>query len=88
MKDNVKTIKFPNAQQKMTVEGTSGIDYSGHRFYEEYLTKLLGTYGPEIYDEMRRSDDQVIMLLRVVKNPIMSARWFISPADESDESKK
>ena len=88
MKDNVKTIKFPNAQQKMSVDGTSGIDYSGHRFYEEYLTKLLGTYGPEIYDEMRRSDDQVIMLLRVVKNPIMSARWFVSPADDSDESKK
>lgn len=52
------------------------------------MQKLLSTDGPDEWDEMRRSDDQIIMLLRVVKNPIMSARWFISPADDSKESKK
>ena len=73
---------------KILPRGTSGTDISGNRFYEEYLDKLLSDQGPDIWDEMRRSDDQVIMLLRVVKNPIMSANWFISPADESEEAKK
>lgn len=69
-------------------EGTSGTDISGGRFYEEYLDALSSTQGADIWDEMRRSDDQVSMLLRVVKNPIMSARWFIESADDSDEEKK
>jgi len=68
--------------------GTSGTDISGNRFFEEYLDKLTQTSGPDIWDEMRRSDDQVTMLLRVVKNPILSARWFISPVDDEKESQK
>lgn len=68
--------------------GTSGTDISGRRFFEEYLDKLTQPQAADVLDEMRRSDDQVIMLLRVVKNPIMSARWFISPADDESESKK
>lgn len=73
---------------KLQPKGTSGTDISGKRFVEEYLTTLLDTAGADIWDKMRRSDDQVAMLLRVVKNPIMSARWFISPVDEDEESKK
>lgn len=73
---------------KIVPLGTSGTDISGNRFFEEYLTALTQTGAPDIWDEMRRSDDQIIMLLRVVKNPIMSARWFISPADDSDEAQK
>jgi len=73
---------------KRTAVGTSGTDYSGNRFDEEYLSKLTNTEAADIWDEMRRSDDQIAMLLRVVSNPIISARWFISPADDSDEAKK
>lgn len=73
---------------KTTSIGTSGTDISGHRFFEEYLLALTQTDGPDIWDAMRRSDDQVIMLLRVVKNPIMSARWFITSPDEDKESVK
>ncbi len=68
--------------------GTSGTDISGNRINEDYLQKLDQTQGADIWDEMRRSDDQIAMLLRVVKNPIMSARWFISPADDSEEAQK
>lgn len=67
--------------------GTSGTDISGGRFFEEYLNALHMTEAADIWDEMRRCDDQIAMLLRVVKNPIMSASWFISPPDESDEEK-
>lgn len=73
---------------KIIREGTSGTDISGNRFAEEYLVKLQQTDGPFIWDEMRRSDDQVAMLLRVVKNPLMSARWFIEPVDDSEEEIK
>jgi len=68
--------------------GTSGIDISGGRFYEEYLDALTSTESADVFDEMRRSDDQAKMLLRVVKNPILSARWFIEAASEEDEDKK
>jgi len=83
-----KDDKIKTSAVKITPVGTSGIDISGGQYYEEYLDALLHDSAPEIWDEMRRSDDQVKMLLRVVKNPILSARWFIAPADDSDDSRK
>jgi hypothetical protein len=68
--------------------GVSGIDISGFRFYEEYLDALTQSESADVYDEMRRSDDQVKMLLRVVSNPILSARWFITPGVEDDKGKR
>lgn len=68
--------------------GTSGTDISGHRFFEEYLTALSQPEGADVWDEMRRSDDQVKMLLRVVKNPIMTARWFVEAASEDEKDKE
>jgi hypothetical protein len=82
---NGKEIK---SETKKFSIGTSGTDISGHRFFEEYLTALTQSDAADVWDEMRRSDDQVAMLLRLVKNLIISARWFISPADEEDESQK
>lgn len=76
------------SQIKTTPAGVSGTDYSGNRFFEEYLDRLASVEGAQIWDEMRRSDDQVAMLLRLIKNLIISARWFIAPADDSEESKK
>ena len=81
---NGRPIRSP----KNTSIGTSGTDISGNRFFEEYLDALTQTDAPDVWDQMRRSDDQVIMLLRVVKNPIISARWFVSPADDSEEAQK
>jgi hypothetical protein len=75
-------------QTNLVPAGTSGTDISGHRFFEEYLTALTQTQAADVWDEMRRSDDQIKMLLRVVKNPIMSARWFVSPVDESEEAQR
>lgn len=73
---------------KIVSTGTSGIDISGHRFFEEYLNALTDTDGPDQWDEMRRSDDQIKMLLRVVSNPILSARWFIASSSEEEIDKK
>lgn len=64
--------------------GTSGTEiYSGY-FDEEYLDKLLSEKGIKIFDEMRRSDGQVKMLLSSIKNPIKSATWEIEPAGEEE----
>ncbi len=65
--------------------GTSGTEiYSGY-FDEEYLDKLLAERGIEVFDQMRRSDGHVKMLLNAVKNPIKSAKWVVQPASEDDQ---
>lgn len=69
------------------VGATGTKNYSGY-FDEEYLTKLQGLDAIDRYDEMRRSDGQVKMLLSVVKNPILSASWGVEPVDDSDEEKE
>ncbi|MGR3219222.1 MAG: phage portal protein family protein [Candidatus Anammoxibacter sp.] len=68
-------------------EGTSGTDIFGGRFSEEYLQKLLGQDAIPVFDEMRRSDGQVAMLLSVVKSPIKAASWSIEAVDNSDEER-
>jgi hypothetical protein len=59
--------------------GSSGTEiYSGY-FSEEYLQKLRGTPGAKIYDEMRRSEAQIAMLMSAVINPIKAATWTVQP---------
>jgi hypothetical protein len=65
--------------------GASGIDISAGVFSEDYLADLTSTQAADIYDEMRRSDDQVRMLLRMVKSPIISAEWGVEPASEDEQ---
>jgi|GEM_PF-5841393 len=80
---------YPQIRDTKTAPiGTSGIDISGNRFYEEYLPRLTGTERAEEYDKMRRSDDQITLILHIVKNPILSARWFMQPASQEEKDKK
>lgn len=48
---------------------------------EEYLHKLRGRQAADIWDELRRSDPKIKMVLSAVKNPIKSATWKVQPAD-------
>jgi hypothetical protein len=66
---------------------TGTANFSGY-YDEEYLQKIRDLDGIDLYDEMRRSDAQVKMLLSVVKNPILSASWGVQPVDDSDEEKE
>lgn len=68
--------------------GTSGTELYAGYFNEEYLSKLLASEGIKVYDQMRRSDGQVAMLLRVVKNPIKSARRWIEPASDDPDNQE
>ena len=64
--------------------GSSGTEIYGGYFSEEYLQSLRGRRGAKIWDEMRRSESQVSMLLSAIQNPIKSANWdFESPSDVS-----
>lgn len=65
--------------------GKSGTEINSGFFDEEYLQKLQGLRGQELWDEMKRSDGQIRMLLNVVKSPILRAKWFVNAVDESDE---
>jgi hypothetical protein len=65
--------------------GDSGSHESGGNFEDEYLSRLQGKNGINVYDKMRRSDSQVRMLLRINKNPILSANWNIEPADDDPQ---
>jgi SPP1 gp7 family putative phage head morphogenesis protein len=62
--------------------GKSGTRIFGEFFDEEYLTKLQGIEAQDLFDQMKRSDDQINMLLTARKNPILQANWFIEPADK------
>ncbi len=68
----------------MMAQGTSGTEIYSGKFDEEYLSKLFDEKGVAVFDEMRRSDGQVKMLLSSVKNPIKSATWDIEPVGEEE----
>lgn len=64
--------------------GNSGTQIFGGYFSEDYLHELTGRRGAKIWDEMRRSEAQISMLMNAVKNPIKSANWNIEPYDLND----
>ncbi len=61
--------------------GSSGTELFAGYFSEEYLQLLRGRKGAKIYDEMRRSETQVAMLLNAVMNPIKAGTWEFEAAD-------
>lgn len=80
----LKAQSVEKAPMSFTARGTSGTEiYSGY-FSEEYLSKFFAERGIKIFDEMRRSDGQIKMLLQAVKNPIKSASWEIEPSGEEE----
>lgn len=63
--------------------GFSGTDVNAGYFTEEYLQTLRGKRGAKIFDEMRRSEPQVSMILKGITNPLKSAQWnFVAPNTE------
>jgi hypothetical protein len=49
----------------------------------EYNRELAGINGLRKYDMMRRGDGTVRGTLRMMKTPVLGARWFIEPASDS-----
>ncbi len=65
---------------------STGTEIFGGDFFEEYLQEIRGNQWAKIADRMRRSSDQVNMLLTLIKTPIINATWEIESPDESEIS--
>ena len=77
----------PNNKQKKQLESELGASGYGDSFMSvgrnEYNPDMAGKNGLNKYDQMRRSDGVVRGTLRMVKTPVLAARWYIEPASES-----
>src|SRR5215210_6391716 len=62
--------------------GDSGTPMFSGVITDEYNSKLSGTSGIRVYDEMRRSDGTVKAAIKVCELPIRSAKWYVEPASE------
>lgn len=78
-----------NQEKSFIVRHTNQIGSTGTESYagypaEEYLRQLTGTQRAKKFDEMRRGDPQIKMLLGAVKSPLKVATHEIMPYDEND----
>lgn len=81
-KNNDSSAFESGAKMQLQPLGTSGTEIFAGYFSEEYLQKLRGRAGAKIFDEMRRSESQISMLMNAVMNPIKAACWeFEAAAD-------
>jgi hypothetical protein len=67
------------------IGSTSPSPFTGN-FRHEYNNELRGLNGLRKCDQMRRSDGTVRGSLRLIKTPVLAARWFVEPEDK--ESKR
>jgi SPP1 gp7 family putative phage head morphogenesis protein len=80
--------KIDSSQQDVSLPefiGATGTTIYNGYYSEEKLTELLGINGLETYEEMRRGDCQIKMILNAIKGPIKSAQ-FEFDNNESDET--
>ena len=64
--------------------GTSGVrNFSGYPA-EEYFNTLKGHEAANVYDRMRRSESEIVMVLGALKNPIKGAKWDVEAGDPTD----
>src|SRR5687768_3785686 len=85
-------LATPKVKRTATAEdlrelGTSGSGNYTYWMHREYNNQLRGVAGLRKYNEMRRSDPTVRSTLRLLKTPVLNARWFIKPASDSTRDK-
>jgi hypothetical protein len=68
--------------------GSTGMGIFSSWWHREYNSLLRGQSGTRIYNEMKRSDGTVRGGLRLVKTPVLAARWFMDPASDSSLDQK
>lgn len=83
--DQTKPIKKPKLNSIIGESGTS--KYDGV-ITEEYNSELAGLQGIKIYDEMRKSDGTVRLVVQATSLPIRRARWFVKPPKDDESSEE
>jgi len=68
--------------------GTTGQTNYGFMVRDDYNPELRGQAGLTVYDKMRKSDGQVRATLRLVKTPVLAARWYVEPASDKAKDRK
>lgn len=75
------SLEKSNQQNKSEFIGSTGTTIYGGYYQIEKLTELIGKNGLDTWDEMRRGDCQVKMVLNAIKNPIKSAQFEFDPGE-------
>lgn len=79
-------------QRKTVKKGEIGSDtalgFSGYFSSNDYQTLLRGPRRIKEYDEMRLGDATVGAAMLAVKQPILSARWWVDPASNSRKDRQ
>ena len=66
--------------------GSPGTEIFSGYITEEFNSDLRDNQGAKMFDRMRKTDAQVFASLQAMKLPLLSARWFIQPAENDDIS--
>jgi hypothetical protein len=82
----MKRPKYSALTTDFSEFGHSGIKQFSGRIYEEFLSSLQGPKGIAVYREMSENDEVVGSSLYAMERIIAQADWFVSPADDSNES--
>lgn len=68
-------------KRQLKAIGASGTELFAGYFSEEYLQTLRGRKGAKTWDEIRRSEAQVAMLLNAIMNSIKAGTWEVEAAE-------
>lgn len=71
-----------------TATSSTGTDIFSGYFFEEYLDEIRGKEWAEVADRMRRSSDQISMLLNLIKTPIINGTWDIDYPEDTPEQQQ
>jgi hypothetical protein len=87
MADDLK-LRGGSARPDLRELGNTGQTNYGYISRPDYNPELWGKQGLHIYDKMRKNDGQVRATLRLVKTPVLAARWYVEPASDSAMDRK
>jgi hypothetical protein len=68
--------------------GAAGGTMYQHYLLDDYNPELRGRAGLLQYDRMRKSDATVRKALRLVKTPVLGARWYVEPATDGPRDRR
>ena len=85
-KETLPTKDINGVRTKAWQAGSSGTEIYGGYLEEELLSELRGTKGADKFNEMRRSDSNVAMVLKAMKQPIRSAQFSLKLLDDTPQA--
>jgi len=90
VKDLLEILKSKDQNKEISFipSSTTGTEIFSGEFFEDYLDEIRGKEWSIKADKMRRSCDQITMLLSLIKNPIVSGTWEIEVPDEVANSQE